>query len=156
MKKFLLPLLVVATVSSAFAAKNSLIAVEPQCVSIDSPISFVAKDAAIDDSSIGASPINNLSNGSLVNGASDFSNRWNSAISDATLDLQKAPNGDLKGTIALTDLRKEVADAELQGTGMQGACVTSIALSVLHGDGNIEGGTALLSLSTGEFINLQF
>ena len=46
MKKFLLPLLVVATVSSAFAGNDSqLAAAEPQCISFNSPISFVARRA---------------------------------------------------------------------------------------------------------------
>jgi hypothetical protein len=157
MKKFLLPLLVVASVSSAFAAKDSqLTAVEPLCISIDSPISFVAKDAVIDTTSVYAPSINRLSNSAAVAGSSDYSNRWNSAPSDATLDLQKASNGDLNGTVVLTELRKQTVDLELQSSGMPAACVTSIALSVLHGNKDLVGGTAVLNLSTGQSINLVF
>jgi hypothetical protein len=76
--------------------------------------------------------------------------------SDATLDLQKASNGDLNGTVVLTELRKQTVDLELQNAGMPAACVSSIALSVLHGNSDLVGGTALLNLSNGAIINLVF
>jgi hypothetical protein len=165
MKKLLLPLLAVCIVSSAFAEEkpaSQLIAVAPQCISFNSPISFVAKGALIDSNRIEAgvngSSIENLSNSAIVRNNGDYSNKWNTAVSDATLALKKSSNGDLKATVVLTELRKAVANLEFQQKYEDAAasvCVTSVALSVNHGDDKLVGGTMELYLNTGEFITLD-
>jgi len=148
MNKILLSLLALSATSSAFAA-DSLIGVKESCISIDEPISFVVKEAFITSTTIevdGSSAAVELSNGSLIRGKGEYSNKWNTHVSDATLALKVGKNGtDLKGTIKLTDLRKEVANMELQNGGIP-ACITGMTFSVNHGGKYLVGGRIQLFL----------
>jgi hypothetical protein len=165
--KVLVLLTVASSISSAFAAKTSSPQVvaagaASQCISMNSQITFVAKNATVDSNSIqaGSQPalVDNLSNNSGALEKSDYSNSWNSAPSDASVNLQKMPNGGLNGSIVLTEIRKNLANAELQqkyGSASSSVCVTGIALSLIHADDALDGGNIMLYLNTGDSIDLQ-
>lgn len=161
--KVLVVLAVASSISPVFASKTSapqLVAADLQCISINSPIGFASKSATVDSNSIQVgSPsalVENLSNNPSASEKNDYSNNWNSAISDASVNLQRMPNGGLNGTITLTEIRKNIANAELQQKyGTAPVCVTGMALSLSHAEDKLDGGDIMLYLNTGDSINIE-